>query len=159
MSDAVSAGPSTASLASFAQASTAPTDVSFDFLARRPQLSQSPKVNGGSPVAGSKHDGFATPQRRGTRDRKRPRLASETDGVESVDYWIQFDDDEPDNMLGQSFEIDYSKRRNNLSSLNQYASYLWGSTSTRRPFASCRTDPTQNPERHQHRRNDPSTRH
>lgn len=56
------------------------------------------------------------PSRREGRERKRARLDSEADALDSVDYWMQFDDDEP----GQSFEIDYSKRRNNTLNQNRY---------------------------------------
>ncbi|OLN85161.1 Transcription factor CPH2, partial [Colletotrichum chlorophyti] len=48
-------------------------------------------------------------RRREGNERKRTKVDSEAAALESVDYWIQFDDEE-DQKLG-SFEIDFSKRR------------------------------------------------
>ncbi|GJD00851.1 helix-loop-helix DNA-binding domain-containing protein [Colletotrichum higginsianum] len=41
----------------------------------------------------------------------RTKVDSEAAALESVDYWIQFDDDE-EQKFGGSFEIDFSRRSN-----------------------------------------------
>ena len=49
-------------------------------------------------------DGF---QRREAHDKKRYKVEADTPALDSIDYWINFDDDA--DKMG-SFEIDYSKR-------------------------------------------------
>jgi hypothetical protein len=59
----------------------------------------------------------AAPRRREGHERKRTKVNSEAAALESVDYWIQFDDDENDK--GGSFEIDLSKRQNTRPNLTR----------------------------------------
>jgi hypothetical protein len=60
-----------------------------------------------------------SPRKRDSHDKKRQKADPDSAALESVDYWIQFDDDDADNNLGSSFEIDYSRRQN--PTLNNYA--------------------------------------
>jgi hypothetical protein len=97
------AGPSAASITSFDLPTTSTTDVSF---------TQPPSI---SPCISKKQ---AVPQqlparsaqRRDKHDNKRIKSDFESDApaLDSVDYWIQFDDDDIDKW--GSFEIDFSKR-------------------------------------------------
>jgi hypothetical protein len=114
LSDSVSTGPSGASLTSFAQQSTAPTTLSFGSLS-----GPSPYRQSKSGLPGSTPQAAAPPRRRDGHDRKRARVASEAAALESVDYWIHFDDDDPENRIGESFEIDFSKRRNNAAAMKR----------------------------------------
>lgn len=51
-------------------------------------------------------------QGRDLHDKKRMKVESDTPALDSIDYWISFDDDL--DKMG-SFEIDYSKRPDLLS--------------------------------------------
>jgi hypothetical protein len=114
VSDSIATGPSGASLASFVQPSTGPTNLSFGSRSR-------------SSVYGQSKTGFPTktpqsvggPSRGEGHERKRAKVNSEAAALESVDYWIRFDDDDPDKGAGESFEIDFSKRRNNPSNIKR----------------------------------------
>ncbi|MBE3042407.1 hypothetical protein IMZ48_07475 [Candidatus Bathyarchaeota archaeon] len=59
-------------------------------------------------------------RKRGGHDRKRAKMSSDAAALESVDYWINLDDDDHDNRLGGSFEIDYSGRNNETPSFTRY---------------------------------------
>ncbi|KAI9151788.1 putative transcription factor sre2 [Paramyrothecium foliicola] len=96
-------GPSGASLTSFDLPTTAPTDVSF---------TQAPAI---SPCMREKQAAPRTVPGRSIRrkdkhDNKRVKsdFESDTPALDSIDYWIQFDDDDVDKW--GSFEIDFSKR-------------------------------------------------
>ncbi|SPO02687.1 uncharacterized protein DNG_05360 [Cephalotrichum gorgonifer] len=71
--------------------------------------------------AGRKRDG---------RGRKRAKVDSDASALESADYWIHLDDDDLDNRLGGSFEIDFSGRRNETKQFTRPmpAFYTMGST-------------------------------
>lgn len=56
-------------------------------------------------------------QARDSHDKKRMKVDSDTPALDSIDYWISFDDDL--DKMG-SFEIDYSKR-SDLFCQNRYA--------------------------------------
>lgn len=105
-SESTSNGPS-GSLPSFAQASPASTNFGLGSMP-----SQIPYGHGQSrntlPTRTAQNPGA---RRRDGHERKRTKVDSEAAALESVDYWIQFDDDE-EQKLGGSFEIDFSKRRN-----------------------------------------------
>ena len=65
---------------------------------------------------------MTSPRRKDAHDKKRQKADPDSSALESVDYWIQFDDDDADNNLGGSFEIDYSKRQHGpSSSFTRYA--------------------------------------
>lgn len=59
-------------------------------------------------------------RRRGRHDRKRAKIGSDAAALDSVDYWIHLDDDDHDNTLGGSFEIDFSGRNNDPASFARY---------------------------------------
>ncbi|ROT34877.1 hypothetical protein SODALDRAFT_72824 [Sodiomyces alkalinus F11] len=59
-------------------------------------------------------------RQRGGHERKRTRTDGGTGAFEPVDSWLQFDDDEMDNGLGGSFEIDFSRRQNYPSGFGGY---------------------------------------
>lgn len=94
--------PSAGSVASFDPSSTSPTDIS---------LTQPPIL---SPFAqGKRLTPHAPPDNgNGGKDshetkRVKTDLESDTPNLDSIDYWINFDDDDVDNW--GSFEIDFSK--------------------------------------------------
>lgn len=66
-----------------------------------------------------------TQRKREGHERKRTKINSDAAALESVDYWIQFDDD--DNDRGGSFEIDFSKQRanSNTRALPRYDEQLF----------------------------------
>ncbi|KAM0633409.1 hypothetical protein ACHAPW_003746 [Verticillium nonalfalfae] len=101
-------GPSSnlpsSSVPSFAQSSTAPTNLSY-----RPVLGQANNKRPG-PGLSRTTQGIASPRRKEGHEKKRTKMDPDAAALESVDYWIQFDDDDADNNLGGSFEIDFSKR-------------------------------------------------
>ena len=98
-----SAAPPGAGLRSYDNASNAPSDISFT---QAPMPSPYTQHKASLPTR-------VHPRNQGRRkdghDRKRTRVDPETATLESLDYWIQFDDDEGDRG-GGSFEIDFSKR-------------------------------------------------
>ncbi|TDZ40301.1 Transcription factor CPH2 [Colletotrichum trifolii] len=99
-------GPS-GTLPSFAQAS--PGSNNFGLGTLPPQMTFGQGQAGNAlPTRSAQHQGQ---RRRDGHDRKRTKVDSEAAALESIDYWIQFDDDE-EQKLGGSFEIDFSKRRN-----------------------------------------------
>lgn len=60
-------------------------------------------------------------RRDGQHDRKRTRVGgSEAAALDSVDYWIHLDDDDQDSRLGGSFEIDFSRGRNEMTNFTRY---------------------------------------
>lgn len=65
-------------------------------------------------------------RKRGGHDRKRARIGSDAAALESVDYWIHLDDDDHDNTLGGSFEIDFSGRSNDTASFARYVLKVQG---------------------------------
>ncbi|KAF5502035.1 putative transcription factor sre2 [Colletotrichum aenigma] len=103
-SESTSNGPS--SMPSFAQAS--PVSTNFGMGAMPAQMS----FGHGQPrnALPTRTAQNAGQRRRDGHDRKRTKVDSEAAALESVDYWIQFDDDD-EQKLGGSFEIDFSKRR------------------------------------------------
>jgi hypothetical protein len=113
LSDSASTGPSGTSLPTFAQqqSSAAATDLSFGSLSG-PSLYEPAKQTNISFNTGAGQSAGQS-RKRDIPERKRTKLNSDAAALESVDYWIQFDDDDPENRLGESFEIDFSKRRNN----------------------------------------------
>lgn len=66
---------------------------------------------------------MSPPRKRDGHDKKRARLDGESAALESVDSWLQFDDDDGENPF-TSFEIDFSKRQNSSSSFPRPASRL-----------------------------------
>jgi len=75
-----------------------------------------PSPYGGTPVSqATPTQTMVTNRRRDGHDRKRAKV-DDAAALESVDYWIHLDDDDFDNKLGGSFEIDFSKRRNDTHS-------------------------------------------
>ncbi|KAK2004971.1 helix-loop-helix DNA-binding domain-containing protein [Colletotrichum falcatum] len=106
-SESTSNGPS-ASLPSFAQASTGSTNFGLGSMPAQMQFSHGQSRNGGLPNRPALGQDS---RRRDGHARKRTKVDSEAAALESVDYWIQFDDDE-EQKLGGSFEIDFSRRSN-----------------------------------------------
>lgn len=53
---------------------------------------------------------LTSPRRKDAHNKKRQKADPDAAALESVDYWIQFDDDDAENNLG-SFEIDFSNRQ------------------------------------------------
>jgi len=99
------------SFAQQAQATT-PPNMTFASLAE-----PSPYMEGKSGLPARAAQSVAAPRRREGHERKRAKVNSEAAALESVDYWIQFDDDENDK--GGSFEIDFSKRETSRPSLTR----------------------------------------
>lgn len=97
------APPPGAGLHSYDQASTAPSDISFT-QAPMP----SPYTQHKAALPTRVHPRSQQQRRRDGHDRKRTKVDPETATLESLDYWIQFDDEEADRT--GSFEIDFSKR-------------------------------------------------
>ncbi|KAK2031445.1 helix-loop-helix DNA-binding domain-containing protein [Colletotrichum zoysiae] len=106
-SESTSNAPST-SLPSFAQASSGGTDFGLGSMPAQVQFSHGQPRNSGLPNRPALGQGA---RRRDGHGRKRTKIDSEAAALESVDYWIQFDDDE-EQKLGGSFEIDFSRRGN-----------------------------------------------
>jgi hypothetical protein len=100
--DFTSAAPDV-SMASFDPAIAAFADLSFT------------QPSSASPYSPRQPD--AAFQGRDSHDKKRVKVESDTPALDSIDYWISFDDDL--DKMG-SFEIDYSKRPD-LSSQNRWA--------------------------------------
>ncbi|KAK1590586.1 helix-loop-helix DNA-binding domain-containing protein [Colletotrichum navitas] len=105
-SESASNGPST-SLPSFAQTSPGSTNFGLGSMPAQMQFSHGQPRNSlpNRPALGQDS------RRRDGHARKRIKVDSEAAALESVDYWIQFDDDE-EQKLGGSFEIDFSRRSN-----------------------------------------------
>ncbi|KAF9876069.1 helix-loop-helix DNA-binding domain-containing protein [Colletotrichum karsti] len=103
-SESTSNGPS--SMPSFAQASPASTNFGMGPMPAQMNFGQGQQRNA-LPTRTAQNAG---PRRRDGHERKRTKVDPEAAALESVDYWIQFDDDE-EQKLGGSFEIDFSKRR------------------------------------------------
>lgn len=91
--------PSDVSVPSFDPAIAAFADMSFT----QPPV-PSPYLQGKSTLPGGQPESL---QRRELHDKKRYKVDAETPALDSIDYWINFDDDV--DKMG-SFEIDYSKR-------------------------------------------------
>lgn len=106
-SESTSNGPS-GSLPSFAQASPGSTNFGLSSMPGQMQYGPGQSRNTGLPTRAAQNAG---PRRREGNERKRTKVDSEAAALESVDYWIQFEDDE-EQKLGGSFEIDFSRRRN-----------------------------------------------
>ncbi|KAL2874598.1 hypothetical protein SGCOL_010267 [Colletotrichum sp. CLE4] len=107
-SESTSNGPS-GSLPSFAQASPASTNFGLGSMPAQMQFNHGGQQrNPGLPSRAAPNQ---DPRRRDGHARKRTKVDSEAAALESVDYWIQFDDDE-EQKLGGSFEIDFSRRSN-----------------------------------------------
>ncbi|KAL0934259.1 helix-loop-helix dna-binding domain-containing protein [Colletotrichum truncatum] len=104
-SESTSNGPS-GSLPSFAQASPVSTNFGLGSMPGQIPYGQGQPRN----ALPTRMAQTAGPRRRDGHDRKRTKVDSEAAALESVDYWIQFDDDD-EQKLGGSFEIDFSKRR------------------------------------------------
>ncbi|KAG7111409.1 Sterol regulatory element-binding protein 1 like [Verticillium longisporum] len=104
-----SSNPPSASVPSFAQSSTAPTNLSY-----RPVPGQANNKRPGPGLSRTTQN-TASPRRKEGHEKKRTKMDPDAAALESVDYWIQFDDDDADNNLGGSFEIDFSKRPSNPS--------------------------------------------
>ncbi|POR39383.1 Transcription factor CPH2 [Tolypocladium paradoxum] len=100
-------GPSGVSIPSFDPAVAAFADMSFT----QPPV-PSPYLQGKTTLLGPQPEWF---QRRDLHDKKRYKVEAETPALDSIDYWINFDDDL--DKMG-SFEIDYSKR-NDLTGQNR----------------------------------------
>ena len=63
---------------------------------------------------------MAMNRKREGHDRKRAKVDTDAAALESVDYWIHLDDDDlDDTKLGGSFEIDFSRRRNDTQSFSR----------------------------------------
>jgi len=84
-----------------------------------PQPYATPSVSQ-APVAPS----IATTRKREGHDRKRAKVDNDAAALESVDYWIHLDDDDLDSKLGGSFEIDFSKRRNDTANYARYVQVI-----------------------------------
>ncbi|KZL85005.1 helix-loop-helix dna-binding domain-containing protein [Colletotrichum incanum] len=106
-SESTSNGPS-GSLPSFAQASPGSTNFGLGSMPAQMQFSHGQPRNTGLPNRAAPGQDS---RRRDGHARKRTKVDSEAAALESVDYWIQFDDDE-EQKLGGSFEIDFSRRSN-----------------------------------------------
>ncbi|KAI5467705.1 hypothetical protein BGZ63DRAFT_34016 [Mariannaea sp. PMI_226] len=117
-SDRTSA-PSGNTLNSFDNASTAATDISFTQAPMPSPYTQHKTIlpSRGHP-RGHQHQ-----RKRDAHDRKRTKVDTES-ALESLDYWIQFDDEEADRT--GSFEIDFSKRYDVMNQTRP--SYLSNST-------------------------------
>ncbi|KAL2755908.1 hypothetical protein ACRALDRAFT_1070916 [Sodiomyces alcalophilus JCM 7366] len=63
---------------------------------------------------------IASQRQRVGHERKRTRIDSNAGPSEPADPWLQFNDDEMDNGLGGSFEIDFSRRQNYPSGFGGY---------------------------------------
>ncbi|KAK1989090.1 helix-loop-helix DNA-binding domain-containing protein [Colletotrichum cereale] len=106
-SESKSNGPS-ASLPSFAQASPGSTNLGLGSMPAQMQFGHGQSRNSDLPNRPALGQDS---RRRDGHARKRTKVDSEAAALESVDYWIQFDDDE-EQKLGGSFEIDFSRRSN-----------------------------------------------
>ncbi|GKT44160.1 putative transcription initiation factor TFIID subunit [Colletotrichum spaethianum] len=106
-SESTSNGPS-GSLPSFAQASPGNTNFGLGPMPAQMQFGNGQSRNTGLPNRAAPGQDS---RRRDGHARKRTKVDSEAAALESVDYWIQFDDDE-EQKLGGSFEIDFSRRSN-----------------------------------------------
>ena len=101
--------PSDVSVPSFDPAIAAFADMSFT----QPPV-PSPFMHEKSslpPPAGTSHSQPECFQRRDLHDKKRFKADPDTPALDSIDYWINFDDDL--DRMG-SFEIDYSKRNDSV---------------------------------------------
>lgn len=99
---------------SFNAGSGAPSDISFT----QPPM-PSPYTQNNKATLPARGNPRGQPRRRDAHDRKRPKVDSDAGALESLDYWIQFDDDDADKT--GSFEIDFSKRYD-LTNHNRYVS-------------------------------------
>ncbi|TQN72938.1 Sterol regulatory element-binding protein 1 [Colletotrichum shisoi] len=106
-SESTSNGPS-GSLPSFAQPPPGSTNFGLGSMPAQMQFSHGQPRNNGLPNRAAPGQNS---RRRDAHGRKRTKVDSEAAALESVDYWIQFDDDE-EQKFGGSFEIDFSRRSN-----------------------------------------------
>jgi hypothetical protein len=113
VAEAFSSGPSGTSL--FTQPSSLTPNLSFNPLPGPFPTFNQPKVS--LPTRAPAQAGPS--RRKDGHDRKRAKVNSESAALESVDYWIQFDDDDGDNKLGGSFEINFPNRKTESSSLKR----------------------------------------
>lgn len=95
---------------------SAPSDVSIPSFG--PAIAALADLSFTQPSASSMPDGQSDVfQARDFHDKKRIKVEPDTPALDSIDYWISFDDDL--DKMG-SFEIDYSKR-SDLLSQDRYA--------------------------------------
>lgn len=102
LSDRTSA-PSGATIPTCDNTSTAPSDISFT---QAPMPSPYTQHKTSLPTRGHPRS-HQHQRKKDAHERKRTKVDTES-ALESLDYWIQFDDEEADRM--GSFEIDFSKR-------------------------------------------------
>lgn len=102
LSDRTSA-PSGATIPTYDNTSTAPSDISFT---QAPMPSPYTQHKTSLPTRGHPRS-HQHQRKKDAHERKRTKVDTES-ALESLDYWIQFDDEEADRM--GSFEIDFSKR-------------------------------------------------
>ncbi|KAM0331694.1 hypothetical protein ACHAQA_003373 [Verticillium albo-atrum] len=107
-----SSNPPSSSVPSFAQSSTGQTNLSY-----RPVPGQPP--NNKRPGPSRTPQNTTNPRKKEGHEKKRAKVDPDAAALESVDYWIQFDDDDADNNMGGSFEIDFSKRPSHTSSFGR----------------------------------------
>ncbi|KPM42534.1 hypothetical protein AK830_g3975 [Neonectria ditissima] len=105
LSDRTSA-PSGTPLPSYDNASTAPSDISFT---QAPMPSPYAQHKAALPTRGHPRGHL---RKKDAHERKRTKVDTES-ALESLDYWIQFDDDEAERV--GSFEIDFSKRYDTIN--------------------------------------------
>ncbi|KAF4995248.1 hypothetical protein FDECE_12863 [Fusarium decemcellulare] len=113
-------GPQGGALPSFAHQSSAPTDISFTQAPMPSPYTQHKTV---LPSRGHPRN---HPRKRDAHDRKRTKVDTES-ALESLDYWIQFDDDEAERT--GSYEIDFSKRYDTMNTTSNIRPG-YGSSST-----------------------------
>ncbi|KAL6352802.1 hypothetical protein LRP88_13275 [Fusarium phalaenopsidis] len=115
-------GPQGGPVSSYDHQSSAPSDITFTQAPMPSPYTQHKTV---LPTRGHPR---THPRKRDAHDRKRTKVDTES-ALESLDYWIQFDDDEAERT--GSYEIDFSKRYD-----------MMNNTSTTRPgFGSSSTTP------------------
>ncbi|KAL1889443.1 hypothetical protein Cpir12675_005778 [Ceratocystis pirilliformis] len=82
-------------------------------LAERPSQAQAQAQQPNTPQHQHQHHQQMAPPRRRDHhghDRKRPKTNPKDPALDSVDYWIHYDDDDDANKLDESFEINFSRR-------------------------------------------------
>ncbi|KAH6900694.1 helix-loop-helix DNA-binding domain-containing protein [Thelonectria olida] len=109
MSERTSAPSANNNMNSFDNSSTAPTDISFTQAPMPSPYTQHKTV---LPTRGHPRSHQRQRKQDAHHDRKRTKVDTES-ALESLDYWIQFDDEEADRT--GSFEIDFSKRYDNFN--------------------------------------------
>lgn len=107
MSSERTSAPSGNTMNSFDNSSTAPTDISFTQAPMPSPYTQHKTV---LPTRGHPR---SHQRKKDAHDRKRTKVDTDS-ALESLDYWIQFDDEEADRT--GSFEIDFSKRYDMMNS-------------------------------------------